>query len=120
MMDGQNGKLQSESYAEKYARQRSEYINSCLKGTIYAVHNKKGHKNDNVWTLSPQQEEEGWETDGGEPGYGLYPEVAAFYAACINGYPKAIEQIQQIREMVRTEAPELLSRLDSIMNDINE
>lgn len=120
MMKDPKEKLQLESYTEEYARQRSEYIHSCLKGSIYAVHNKKGYKNDNVWTLSPQQETEGWETDGGEPGYGLYPEVAEYYAACINGYPKAIEQIQQIREMVRTEAPELLSRVDSILNDINE
>ncbi|MCY9769436.1 hypothetical protein M5X06_21855 [Paenibacillus alvei] len=117
MLEGQNEKLQTESYAEKYARQRSEYIHSCLKGTIYAVHNLKGYKNDNIWTLSPQQDTEGWETDGGEPGYGLYPEVAEYYATCINGYPKALEEIQRIRELVCKEAPELLGKLDSILKD---
>jgi len=117
-MEDQKETLQTENYADKYARQRAEYIHSCLTGTIHAVHNQKGHKKDNVWTLSPQQDTEGWETDGGEPGYGLYPEVAEYYAACINGYPQVIEQIQRIRDLVCKEAPELQSKVDSILKDL--
>lgn len=118
-MKDQNEKLQTESYADKYARQRAEYIHSCMTGTIYPVNKQEGYKNDLVWTLSPQKDVEGWETDGGEPGYGLYPEVAEYYAACINGYPKVLEQIQQIRELVRTDAPELQGKVDLILKDNN-
>lgn len=105
-----------------------EIIHSSLNGTIYVVR-KTAWKTEeltsqldteNVWTLSPHKNQEGWETDGGEPGYGLYPEVAEYYATCINGYPKVLEQLQRIRELVLNEAPELKSRLDSILNEINE
>jgi hypothetical protein len=50
----------------------------------YAVADRNGDPNKTIWTLSTNQNELGWDTDLGFPGYGLMKEDAEFLAQAAN------------------------------------
>ena len=51
-----------------------------------------------IWTISENPDETGWETDSGHSGYGLTKEQADYYAMCINEYPKLLAENKRLRE----------------------
>lgn len=51
---------------------------------LYAVCKNPRSEPADIWTVSPDPEVEGWETDSGYPGYGLPGAVAEHLAALHN------------------------------------
>lgn len=43
---------------------------------------------ESAWTVTQDPDKDGWETDGGLPGYGLTERKAKFLAAAANAYEK--------------------------------
>lgn len=46
-----------------------------------------------IWTISMENNKEGWETDSGCDGYGLPKTLAEYYVKCINEYPLLLSQL---------------------------
>ncbi len=52
----------------------------------YAVKHSNGNPEHDVWTISQDPNECGWETDGGYYGYGLTKEKAAYIVGVLNDH----------------------------------
>ena len=60
-----------------------------------------------IWTISGNPDETGWETDSGHSGYGLTKEQADYYAMCINEYPKLLAENKRLTKLL-----ELVTKYD--------
>lgn len=49
------------------------------------------------WTVSPKQDETGWCTDNGMPGYGISEADARLYAEAINALPALLDELEYLR-----------------------
>ena len=49
---------------------------------------------DNVWTVSPDPNETGWETDSGFPGYGLSKADAEYICRAVNSHEGLVEAVR--------------------------
>lgn len=53
--------------------------------------------NDRIWTLSSNPAREGWETDSGQPNYGMAQDDALYAAAAMNAVPELVKEIGRLR-----------------------
>jgi hypothetical protein len=103
-----NNKTLKGVYSDDHLKERLAHILRMIDGPVYATaHNKKINEaytgkwdSAQLWTISASPDQEGWETDSGCSGYGLYPEVAEYYAMCINEYPKLLQRLEKCEKAI--------------------
>ena len=93
-----------------FIKKLRELAEKATKGKRYAVLNESSYcddDDDNAWTISLDPKEDGWNTDGGYPGYGLIKNDAVFFAACD---PATILKLLDIIEIQQSALEYIISK----------
>ncbi len=70
---------------------------------------------DNVWTVSPDPNETGWETDSGFPGYGLSKADAEYICRAVNSHEGLVSALKLACLMLND-----FAKLTNTKNDFNK
>ena len=63
---------------------------------VYATKERYESEDRDIWTISEDPEETGWETDSGCDGYGLSKEKVDYYTMCINMFPQLVSTLEEL------------------------